>query len=132
MIMNISEVHLKMDPQFRQAHRIPDLSEQQFEALALVLATAQKYSLSMETQPGDLRYINNLSILHAREAYKDDNRSSRHLVRLYLRNDDIGWGIPPMLRETWDRVYGKDDDLDEIYPIEPVPVISLPIYRFDN
>jgi hypothetical protein len=132
IILNVSEVHLKMDPHFRQQHRIPNLSKLQSEALDVVLATAQKYSLKMETQLGDIRYINNLGILHAREAYKDDHRSSRHLVRLYLRNDEIGWDIPPMLRETWDRVYGRDGLLDEIYPIEPVPIIAAPVYRFGN
>ena len=121
-----------MDPHFRSTHQIPKLSELQSEALTIVLAMAQKYRLKIEAQHGDLRYINNYSILHARESYKDDIRNNRHLVRLYLRNDDIGWGIPSILQGAWDSVYGKDDYLDEIYPIEPVPIISPPIFRFDN
>jgi hypothetical protein len=132
IILNISEVHVKMDPKFRRAHCIPNLSEQQREALDLVLTVAKKYSFTLDTQYGDIRYINNLSILHARGEFRDDRQSHRHLVRLYLRNDEIGWDIPPMLQKTWDSVYGENETIDEIYPIEPVPVIAPPLYRFDN
>lgn len=121
-----------MDTPFRRAHNIPDLTEAQAEALNIVLLTARKCRLRIDSHPGDLRFINNLSILHARQAYRDGLRSSRHLVRLYLRNDEYGWDIPPALQSTWDSVYAADPSVDELYPIEPTPIIFPPIYRFGN
>jgi hypothetical protein len=121
-----------MDTLFRRAYNIPDLTEAQAEALKIVLLTACKYQLMVESRPGDLRFINNLSILHAREAYIDGLRGSRHLVRLYLRNDQYGWDIPPALQSNWDSVYIADPSVDEIYPIEPTPIVFAPKYRFGN
>ena len=132
IIISLCELHVKMDVPFRRAHNIPDLTEAQDEALNIVLSTARKFQLRVDSRPGDLRFMNNFSILHARQAYKDDWRCRRHLVRLYLRNDEYGWDIPPDLQSTWDSVYAADPSVDEIYPIEPTPIISPPIYRFGN
>lgn len=41
--MSLSELHVKMDTSFRRAHNIPDLTEAQVEALAVVILTARNF-----------------------------------------------------------------------------------------
>jgi hypothetical protein len=66
----------------------PRLSTQQLEALALLegIANDPRIHVSMDFAPGDLQFINNAKILHAREAYEDhqDPERRRHLLRLWL------------------------------------------------
>ncbi|KAI0381247.1 Clavaminate synthase-like protein [Hypomontagnella monticulosa] len=101
---------------------IPCLTEEQEEALAVLQTTARKHQLRLETQPGDLIFINNLGLLHARESYQDGT-SSRHLVRLWLRNTQLGWDIPPSMRMPWDAAFGDGSRkiLNRYYPIVPMP-----------
>jgi hypothetical protein len=44
------------------------------------------YHVSMQLQPGDMQFVNNYHVLHARTAYTDDraNGKVRHLKRLWL------------------------------------------------
>jgi hypothetical protein len=109
----------------------PELSTVQTEALDIILSLARKHHLQIITQPGDLQYINNYSLLHARQAYKDDeqSQSGRHVVRLWLRNDDLGWRIPEALRATWDMVF-CEDGRERKFQIVPVPVYTPPRYAF--
>ena len=45
-----------------------------------------QHHLSMQLQPGDMQFVNNYHVLHARDAYTDDrlNGRVRHLKRLWL------------------------------------------------
>lgn len=84
---------------------------------------AQKHQLRLETQPGDIVFINNLALLHARESYYDGAASSRHLVRLWLRNTQLGWDIPPSMKMPWDAAFGDGARkvINRYYPIMPMP-----------
>jgi hypothetical protein len=99
----------------------------QLEALDVVFALAQKHHLQITTRPGDLQYINNLGLLHARQAFEDDQQSSRHVVRLWLRNDELGWRIPEDLSASWDKVF-RDDGRERKFPIEALPIYTAPKY----
>jgi hypothetical protein len=48
-----------------------------------------RYHVSMMMQPGDMQFVNNYHVLHAREAYTDDRAAGRirHLKRLWLETD---------------------------------------------
>jgi hypothetical protein len=48
-----------------------------------------EYHLSMMLQPGDMQFVNNYHVLHARNAYTDirDEGKIRHLKRLWLETD---------------------------------------------
>ncbi|KAG1449737.1 hypothetical protein G6F56_008555 [Rhizopus delemar] len=50
---------------------IPPITEAQAEALDALHFIAEKHSLGVNFQKGDIQYINNLSIFHARESYTD-------------------------------------------------------------
>jgi hypothetical protein len=61
------------------------LSEQQFEALDMLAALASELCMKFTFQPGDMQFLNNHVIYHARSAYRDDGGSqSRLLHRLWL------------------------------------------------
>lgn len=102
---------------------IPPLTPKQKEALALLQTAARKHQIRLETQPGDIVFINNLGLLHAREAYSDSATSSRHLVRLWLRNTRLGWPIPSSMKMPWDAAFGKEAEkvINRFYPIVPMP-----------
>ena len=48
-----------------------------------------QYHVSMTMQPGDMQFVNNYHVLHARDAYEDDRAAHkiRHLKRLWLETD---------------------------------------------
>ncbi len=48
-----------------------------------------QYHVSMMLQPGDMQFVNNYHVLHAREAYEDRREEGkvRHLKRLWLETD---------------------------------------------
>jgi Taurine catabolism dioxygenase TauD, TfdA family len=48
-----------------------------------------QYHVSMTMRPGDMQFVNNYHVLHARDAYEDDapNGRVRHLKRLWLETD---------------------------------------------
>lgn len=50
---------------------IPPITEAQAEALDALHYTAEKYAVSLDFLQGDIQYVNNLSIFHARAGFKD-------------------------------------------------------------
>ncbi len=50
------------------------------------------HHLSMQLEPGDMQFVNNYHVLHARNAYEDDraNGRVRHLKRLWLETSVLG------------------------------------------
>lgn len=50
---------------------IPPITEAQAEALDALHFTAEKYAASLDFHQGDIQYVNNLSIFHARGAFRD-------------------------------------------------------------
>lgn len=67
---------------------VPRLTEKQLEAMELLesIANDSEFHLEMSFEPGDIQFLNNGRILHAREAYEDweDPEQRRHLLRLWL------------------------------------------------
>jgi hypothetical protein len=56
-----------------------------------------QYHLAMTMQPGDMQFVNNYHVLHARHAYEDDRAAGkiRHLKRLWLETDVLSDGDKP-------------------------------------
>lgn len=67
---------------------------------------------------GDMRFINNMGVLHCREAFENGDTSQRHLVRLWLNNEKMVWKLPPSLGLAWARVF-HDDERESYWDIEP-------------
>ena len=73
---------------FEDAPRISDLAEQAMKRVD-EMTQDEKYNVFMELLPGDMQFINNYHVLHARTAYEDDREAGlvRHLKRLWLATD---------------------------------------------
>jgi hypothetical protein len=50
---------------------IPPITEAQAEALDALHFLAERFSITLDFQKGDVQYVNNLSIFHARDGFVD-------------------------------------------------------------
>ncbi|KAL2191637.1 Clavaminate synthase-like protein [Thermothelomyces heterothallicus CBS 203.75] len=112
---------------------VPALSQQQLEALGVLSALATKHRFCLDLKLGDIVFINNLALLHARDPYIDPaNGPGRHLVRLWLRNPKLAWTIPQAMRTPWEAAFGPNGEgfpgLEKRYPVEPSLVYKPPKY----
>lgn len=67
---------------------VPQLTELQIAAMDMLdaVAASDEFRLEMDFQPGDIRFLHNHQILHARTSYEDypEPERKRHLLRLWL------------------------------------------------
>jgi len=54
-----------------RSYNIPPITEAQAEALDALHYTAEKYAVVLDFKQGDIQYVNNLSIFHARGEFRD-------------------------------------------------------------
>jgi hypothetical protein len=98
-------VYSKWDPyyvkslsRFQDAGIIPPLSREQLEAAKVLEETSHRLSLHMILEIGDIQFLSNEHVLHARTAYKDHAPPAprRHLMRLWLATPESegGWKLP--------------------------------------
>ncbi|KAE8857932.1 hypothetical protein PTNB73_09180 [Pyrenophora teres f. teres] len=98
-------VYSKWDPyyvrsltRFSDAGAIPPLSDAQQRAITILEETCQKLALHMILEVGDIQFLSNNHVLHARTAYRDfaPPAPRRHLMRLWLSTpeDEGGWKLP--------------------------------------
>ncbi|OCL01682.1 Clavaminate synthase-like protein [Glonium stellatum] len=98
-------VYAKWDPyyvrsltRFSDAGLIPALSPAQTRAANILEETCLRHSLHMILEIGDIQFLSNAHVLHARTAYKDfpPPAPRRHLMRLWLSTpeDEGGWELP--------------------------------------
>ncbi|KAF2854731.1 Clavaminate synthase-like protein [Plenodomus tracheiphilus IPT5] len=104
---------------------IPPITEAQAEALDALHYLAEKHALGLDFKRGDVQFVNNLSVFHARDGFRNDpvRGKERHLVRLWLRDPELAWGIPAVLGERWEGVFGGREGVParerEVWPLEP-------------
>lgn len=79
---------------------VPLFTDDQTEALALVDAYAEKFSLKMNIEPGDIQFLHNHTIYHSRTAYEDTTDNRRHMLRLWLSAPN-GRALPPLFAERY-------------------------------
>ncbi|KAL2016171.1 hypothetical protein VTK56DRAFT_4111 [Thermocarpiscus australiensis] len=112
---------------------VPALSSLQLEALEVLSSLASKYSHRLDRRPGDMVFINNLALLHARDSYVDPTEGpGRYLVRLWLRNPTLAWKIPESMRVPWEAAFGPGGKgypgLEKRYPVLPALEYKPPKY----
>jgi hypothetical protein len=98
---------------------IPGLSELQAEAIDAMHFIAKKHEIKPRMVKGDLRFINNMAVMHRREAFANCDNNTRHLVRIWLNNQAMCWKLPRDLRVAWARIF-EDEDREEHWDIEPL------------
>ncbi|CAP67932.1 uncharacterized protein PODANS_1_18040 [Podospora anserina S mat+] len=94
---------------------LPPPSEKRLEAMAKVEELAWKHAFPLPREPGDMAYINNLCLMHARSAFDVDEEgnplpSKRHLVKLMLQDPELAWELPQHLGWYLERVYGPNQE----------------------
>ncbi|KAG8162376.1 hypothetical protein KVR01_008141 [Diaporthe batatas] len=131
------------------------LTEAQTHALEVLNSLAEKHALSVPAQAGDILLINNLAFLHKRDSYVDDDEAvangkdegttngktevtangdaatkRRWLMRLWLRNKDLSWGVPESMKTPWEAAYGTEFGrfIEEKYDPTPQPDYKVPRY----
>jgi hypothetical protein len=85
------------------------MTEVQAEAIDMVHFTALKHCVVMLLQKGDIQLVNNLACQHARNAFVDNPSQRRHIIRLWLRNEELAWPTPEPLKKTWEEKYGDSE-----------------------
>jgi hypothetical protein len=70
------------------APRIDPVAEQAMQRID-AMTQDRSYNVFMDLEPGDIQFVNNYHVLHARTAYEDDREAGlvRHLKRLWLATD---------------------------------------------
>ncbi|EEU37608.1 uncharacterized protein NECHADRAFT_53536 [Fusarium vanettenii 77-13-4] len=105
--INFAKAYLANHPQYPMNKGSPSLSPSQEAALKILTETARRHSLQLDTKAGDLVLVNNLAMMHARDAFVDDVVSGdvRHVLRLWLQDQD-SWPVASSLgyiepEKTW-------------------------------
>ncbi|KAF2832309.1 Clavaminate synthase-like protein [Ophiobolus disseminans] len=98
---------------------IPPISEAQAEALDTLHFLAEKHALGLDFKKGEVQFVNNLSIFHARDGFRNSAEKQRHLVRLWLRDPENAWEIPESLEGRWDKVFKDVKEERQVWPLEP-------------
>ncbi|RSH86306.1 uncharacterized protein EHS24_004548 [Apiotrichum porosum] len=78
---------------------VPPLPTEKHLALDAIHFTAAKSGLDIELRKGDLEYLNNVLVFHARDASEDSEENARHLIRIHLEN--LEQPLPAHLREAF-------------------------------
>lgn len=107
---------------------MPGLNPRQLEALNAIEELAQATQLEITTRAGDIHFINNLSVLHRREGFVNGQSSTerRHLVRMRLRDDGLGWALPEALQQEWAKAF-PDTKRVGTWHLEPMPTGYFPL-----
>ncbi|KAH9902203.1 Clavaminate synthase-like protein [Xylariomycetidae sp. FL2044] len=132
LMMNFGRTPLLGNATHPRPEHLPKINDRQREALDMVEAVAQAVQFELQTQAGDMHFINNLAILHRREGFVDGAgpREKRHLVRMRLRSSRLGWAIPESLQSEWHDAFEKDTC--PAWHLEPMPGDAFPLRKYTN
>ncbi|KAF4485695.1 hypothetical protein FAGAP_11453 [Fusarium agapanthi] len=127
VLINFGRVALTGNEIHPRPTNLPAVTPRQIEALDSIENIAKATQLEINTRAGDMHFINNLAILHRREGFVNGEtaRERRHLVRMRLRDDELGWKLPADLRQEWSAAFNKE--APKIWHIEPMPDGFFPL-----
>jgi len=132
LIINFGRAALLGNEAHPRPSHLPALNPRQIEALDAIEAIAKATELQIQTQAGDMHFINNLAVLHRREGFTNGSSlgEKRHLVRMRLRSSKLGWSIPAPLQRSWDEAFNKSGA--KHWHLEPMPSFFFPLRRHPN
>ncbi|MCJ1327306.1 hypothetical protein MMC10_003974 [Thelotrema lepadinum] len=106
---------------FSSAGLIPPLSPAQLEAADVLESVCLREALHMVLEVGDIQFLSNEHVFHARTAYKDHAPPAprRHLMRLWLATPEGegGWRLP--FHDSGERKRGGVQ-VDDVAPVAPL------------
>jgi len=130
MIMNFGRTPLLGTPNYPRNDALPSLTEIQRVALDKIEAIGRRTELEIATQAGDIHIINNLAILHRRDGFVNDENQKRHLVRMRLRDEELGWNIPQELEQEWSKAFSLEGPT--MWHLQPMPDAFFPLRTQPN
>ena len=72
---------------------------------------AEANSMPLPMGKGDMVFINDMAILHAREPFSEGGVFlQRHLLKFYLSDPDQTWPVPPTVADAWKKIYGPNSE----------------------
>lgn len=106
-ICQLVKAPLLGSPQIQRDPTMPKVSDKHMYAMHVVQELAKRFCARLDRKQGDIQFINNLSIMHAREAYQGTNgkASTRHLLRMFLRDPENAWNKPTRFRFNFDNPF---------------------------
>ncbi|KAK0701153.1 hypothetical protein B0T21DRAFT_417316 [Apiosordaria backusii] len=128
LLFNYNRYSLLGRPNIPRSPDLPVCTPEQVEAPDVLEATARKYQLVLDQQPGDITFVNNHAIVHSREAFHDDAEHVRHLVRLWLRNNEMAWDLPRELQYSSKKLF-YNSEVEEQWNITPQPRLTFKIFE---
>ena len=88
---------------------LPTPTQAQLEAADAVQFIAMKNAITLPVVKGDMLFVNDMAIFHARQGFDDGGiPMKRHLVKMYCRDPDKGWEIPPSTEKEWRTTYSPN------------------------
>ncbi|KAK4183083.1 hypothetical protein QBC35DRAFT_130317 [Podospora australis] len=88
---------------------VPAMTEIQAEALDAVYFLAKQHAVELRLQKGDMLIFNNFAMMHARSGFADEKENKRHMLRLWLRNEEKMWKTPRALEKVSWECYGNHE-----------------------
>ncbi|KAF2036378.1 Clavaminate synthase-like protein [Setomelanomma holmii] len=105
-------------PLIHRDPRMPVVTDKQLHAMHAVEELAKRFCVKLDRKQGDIQFFNNLSIMHARAAYRGSNGkpSTRHLLRMFLRDPENAWEKPAAYRKNFNDPFtpGRQQNLPVI------------------
>ena len=95
----------------KRSPSLPAPTQAQIDAIDAVHFMAAKNSITLPMAKGDMVFINDMVMFHAREPFDEGGvHLQRHLFKLYLRDPEQNWAVPPSVVEGWRKMYGPNRD----------------------
>lgn len=132
LIINFGRAPLTGSEAHPRPDGLPALTLKQKEALDALERIFRATELQIQTQAGDMHFINNLAVVHRRDGFvnHDESGQQRHLVRMRVRDSTMGWSIPPELGDEWSRAFGSKGS--KVWHLEPMPDGYFPLRSQPN
>ncbi|KAH8670608.1 hypothetical protein BGZ61DRAFT_497744 [Ilyonectria robusta] len=107
--INFAATFVGGNPAYDLSDDAPPLTPEKRRALVVIQEAAKATCLRLTPEPGDMIFINNYAMLHARATWTDsmdDVWKQRYVMRLWLRDSQKGWksavGLKRKLDENFD------------------------------
>ncbi|KAK6212664.1 hypothetical protein LQW54_005086 [Pestalotiopsis sp. IQ-011] len=87
---------------------LPALTEAQVKALDAVQFMAAANSIEIPMMKGDILFVNDQAIMHARGSFSDKDFAQRHLLKMFLRDPERSWSVSGVALEQRQKIYGAN------------------------
>ena len=88
---------------------LPAPTQAQIDAIDAVHFMAAENAIALPMGKGDMVFINDMVMFHAREAFDEGGMyQKRHLLKFYLRDPEQNWPMPQHAVPSWKKMYGPN------------------------